>query len=67
MDKDQYIGITENIDPAFHLEIFDHLYKGNIIITKRLTNKLNEKLIENKDKVILRKNSQESPLPLGVG
>ena len=53
MNKDQYIGITENIDPAFHLEIFDHLYKGNIIITKRLTNKLNEKLIENKDKVIL--------------
>ena len=53
MDKDQYIGITETIDPAFHLEIFDNLYKGNIIITKRLTNKLNEKLIENKDKVIL--------------
>ena len=53
MNREQYIGITENIDPAFHLEIFDNLYKGNIIITKRLTNKLNEKLIENKDKVIL--------------
>ena len=53
MNKSQYIGITENIDPAFHLEIFDKLYKGNIIITKRLTNKLNEKLIEHKDKIIL--------------
>lgn len=53
MDKTQYIGITENIDPAFHLEIFDNLYNGNIIITKCLTNKLNEKLIEHKDKIIL--------------
>ena len=39
MDKDQYIGITENLDPAFHLEIFDHLYKGNIIITTFVSRK----------------------------
>ena len=49
----QYFGTTEISDPAFHLEIFDHLYDGNIIITKRLTDKLIEKLIEDKDKCIL--------------
>ena len=53
MDKSQYIGIVENTDPCFHLELFDHLYSGNIIITKRLTDGLIEKLIENKDKCIL--------------
>lgn len=53
MDKSQYIGIVENTDPCFHLDLFDHLYLGNIIITKRLTDKLIEKLIENKDKCIL--------------
>jgi DNA repair photolyase len=53
MDKSQYIGIVENTDPCFHLEIFDNLYDGNIIITKRLTDKLNEKLIQYKEKCIL--------------
>jgi DNA repair photolyase len=53
MDKSQYIGITETSDPCFHLEIFDNLYAGNIIITKNLSNKLIEKLIEHKDKCIL--------------
>lgn len=53
LDKSQYIGMTETNDPAFNLDIFDKLYEGNIIITKRLTNKLIEKLIENKDKCIL--------------
>ena len=53
MDKSQYIGITETSDPSFHLELFDNLYEGNIIITKRLTDKLNEKLIDNKEKCIL--------------
>jgi DNA repair photolyase len=53
MDKSQYIGIVENTDPCFHLEIFDNLYSGNIIITKRLTDKLIEKLVENKDRCIL--------------
>ena len=53
LDKSQYIGMTETNDPAFNLDIFDRLYAGNIIITKRLTNKLIEKLIENKDKCIL--------------
>lgn len=53
MDKNQYIGITEVGDPSFRLDIFDKLYDGNIIITKRLTNKLIEKLVENKEKCIL--------------
>lgn len=53
MDKSQYIGIIENTDPCFHLELFDRLYDGNIIITKRLSDKLIEKLIENKEKCIL--------------
>lgn len=53
MDKSQYIGITETSDPCFHLELFDNLYEGNIIITKNLTNKLIEKLVEHSDKCIL--------------
>lgn len=53
VDKNQYWGITENCDPAFNLEVFDNLYKGNTIITKRLTNKLIEKLVEHQDKIIL--------------
>lgn len=53
LDKSQYIGITETSDPCFHLDIFDSLHNANIIITKNLTNKMIEKLIENKDKCIL--------------
>ena len=53
MDKSQYFGVTETFDPAFNLSFFDNLYSGNIIITKRLTNKLIDKLIEHKDKIIL--------------
>lgn len=53
MEKSQYIGITETSDPAFHLEIFDHLKSANIIITKSLTNKLIEKLIQYKERCIL--------------
>lgn len=53
MEKSQYIGITETSDPAFHLEIFDNLYKANIIITKSLTDKLIDKLIDNKSSCIL--------------
>lgn len=53
MDKTQYIGITETSDPCFHLDIFDNLYDANIIITKNLSPKMIEKLIENKDKCIL--------------
>lgn len=48
-----YVGITEAGDPCFHLEIFDRLYDANIVITKNLTNKLIEKLIENQDKCII--------------
>lgn len=48
------VGITENCDPAYHLEIFDNLYDANIIITKNLiTDELIEKLVLNKNKIIL--------------
>lgn len=47
------VGITETGDPAFNLEIFDNLCEANIIITKRLTTKLIEKLVEHKDKCVL--------------
>ena len=60
MDKNQYWGITENCDPAFNLEVFDNLYKGNTIITKRLTNKLIEKLVEHQDKISNNKNTNET-------
>lgn len=53
MDKSQYIGITETGEVAFNLDVFDRLYAGNIIITKRLTDKLIEKLVEHKEKIIL--------------
>lgn len=53
MNKSQYIGITETGEVAFNLDVFDRLYAGNIIITKRLTDKLIEKLVEHKDKIIL--------------
>lgn len=53
MDKEQYWGITEAGEISFSLDAFDHLYRGNTIITKRLTKPLNEKLIEHKDKCIL--------------
>jgi DNA repair photolyase len=51
--REQRIGVTETSDPCFHLDIFRRLYKGNIIITKRLTDKFIEKLVEHKDKIIL--------------
>lgn len=48
------VGITENCDPAYYMELFDNLYDANIIITKNLiTEELIEKLIEHKDKIIL--------------
>jgi len=53
IDKSQRFGTTEISDPSFHLEIFDNLYDGNLIITKRLTPKLIEKLIQHKSKIIL--------------
>lgn len=53
INEDQLVGITETGDPAFNLEIFDNLCQANIIITKRLTDKLIEKLVEHKDKCIL--------------
>lgn len=52
-DKTQRFGTTEISDPCFHMEIFDNLYDGNLIITKRLTDKLIEKILENKKKIIL--------------
>lgn len=53
LDIENRIGTTEAGEIAFNLDAFDRLYKGNLIITKRLTDKLIEKLIENKDKIIL--------------
>lgn len=53
LKKDQKIGITESGEIAFNLEAFDRLYKGNIIITKRLTDKVIEKLVQHQDKIIL--------------
>lgn len=53
LPKDQRIGTCEAGEIAFNLEAFDRLYKGNIIITKRLTDKVIEKLVEHQDKVIL--------------
>lgn len=47
------VGITETADPAFHLRLFNKLEQANIIITKRLTDELIDKLIEHKDKCIL--------------
>ena len=51
--RDQRIGTCESGEIAFNLDAFDRLYKGNIIITKRLTDKLIEKLVEHQDKIIL--------------
>ena len=53
MDRSQLIGITETNDPCFHLDLFDNLYDANIIITKNLSNKLIDKLVEHKNKCIL--------------
>ena len=53
IEKSQRIGVTETSEIAFHLEAFDNLYDGNIIITKRLTEALIEKLIEHQNKIIL--------------
>jgi DNA repair photolyase len=53
MENNQIVGITETGDPSQNLEIFDHLYNANIIITKSLNDKLIDKLIEHKNKCIL--------------
>jgi hypothetical protein len=53
MEETQKFGITEAGEVSFNLDVFDRLYEGNIIITKRLTSKLIDKLIEHKDKIIL--------------
>ena len=53
IEKEQRIGVTESGEIAFNLEAFDRLYKGNLIITKRLTEKVIEKLVEHQDKIIL--------------
>lgn len=54
MDKSQLIGITETGDPSQHMDIFDRLYDANIIITKSLiTEEFIQKLVENKEKIIL--------------
>ena len=49
----QYVGVTESGEVAFDLSVFDRLYLANIIITKRLTDKVIEKLVENSSRIIL--------------
>lgn len=53
VDISQQVGITESGEIAFNLDVFDNLRNANIIITKRLTDKLIDKLAEYKDKIIL--------------
>lgn len=53
IDRSQMVGITEASEVSFNLDVFDRLYNANIIITKRLTNALIDKLVQNKDKIIL--------------
>lgn len=53
INKNQLIGCTESSEVSFNLDVFDRLYDGNIIITKRLTTALIDKLVEYKDKIIL--------------
>ena len=53
LPKDQCIGVTEAGEIAFNLKSFRNLYKGNIIITKRLTDELISLLVKHKEKIIL--------------
>jgi DNA repair photolyase len=53
IDKSQRVGITEAGEVSFNLEVFDNLYEANIIITKRLTDALIDKLVDNYKKCIL--------------
>lgn len=53
LDKSQKVGITEAGEISFSLDTFDRLYDANIIITKRLTRGLVDKLVEHSDKCIL--------------
>lgn len=53
LDNSQKVGITEVGEISFALDTFDRLYDANIIITKRLTSGLIDKLVEHRDKCIL--------------
>lgn len=53
IEHSQRVGITEAGEIAFNLDAFDRLYRANVIITKSLTDKLIDKLIEQKDRIIL--------------
>ena len=53
LPEDQRIGITEAGEVSFNLDVFDRLYRGNVIITKRLTDALIAKLAEHQSKIIL--------------
>ena len=53
MKKDNLVGITETGEIAFDLGAFDNLHQANVIITKRLTDKVIEKLVEHKEQCIL--------------
>ena len=53
MAKDNYVGITETGDIAFDLNAFDHLHGANVIITKRLTDRVIAGLAAHRDCCIL--------------
>ena len=53
MKRDQYVGTTETGDIAFDLAAFNRLHEANIIITKRLTDKVIDGLVANNDRCIL--------------
>ena len=53
LENSQKVGITEAGEISFNLDVFDRLYDANIIITKRLTNELIDKLVLHKEKCIL--------------
>jgi len=48
----KYIGATETFDPAFVKDWDQHLKEANLIISKRLTDDMIQKLVKNKDKII---------------
>lgn len=53
LPKNQLIGVTESGEIAYNLDAFRRLRRGNIIISKTLTDALIEKLIKYKEKIIL--------------
>ena len=53
MSTDELIGTTETGDISFDLSAFDRLHAANIIITKRLTDKVIDGLVAHREQCIL--------------